>query len=108
MTAIELKASLWTDIERVEDVNLLKELVVAFKNILATKQQKSDLSCPINNTAITLDEEGRVVMTQQMKQAYKEGMKQYAEGRCHTMDDSMRSLMPHRGMIGVASHTAMP
>lgn len=92
MTAIELKTALWTDIEKVEDVNLLKELVVAFKNILATKQQNSEQSCPVNSTGITLDEQGRVVMTPQMKQAYKEGMKQYAEGRCHTVEDFQRQF----------------
>ena len=92
MTAIELKTSLWTDIEKIEDVNILKELVVAFKNILATKQEKSELSCPVNSTTITLDEQGRVMMTSQMKQAYKEGMKQYAEGRCHTVEDFKRQF----------------
>ena len=92
MTAIELKTSLWTDIEKIEDVNILKELVVAFKNILATKQEKSELSCPVNSTTITLDEQGRVVMTSQMKQAYKEGMKQYAEDRCHAVEDFKRQF----------------
>ena len=92
MTAIELKSALWTDIEKVEDVTLLKELVVAFKKIVATKQQKAELSCPINSTTITLDEEGRVLTTPQMKQAYKDGMKQYAEGKCHSVEDFKRQF----------------